>query len=306
MPDVRHSELPSLKVIRPGHKFGPKPPKNPIEQVSCSALGAFSVCPQLHGFGYDLGLRPGEDKDALVLGTLIHVGLAYRYAMRMNPRPEWLVYPSKEAPDPRHAIWTIGQDRHDMAAEALRIFDAYQAYYTIPRFWPLVVEEKFETVIPVDGVPTRYTLRLDMLAYDVWAGNEIVYVDHKSTFKLSKWVGRDYRADREMITALALARLYGYDVKRVIINAMTKVKDIDGGPKFERYDVPISQGVFARIGEETAYWIRQMRAVKAQYPDPTNRPRVYESCMRKYGRCDFYPICADGDQNISMYTRKWA
>lgn len=306
MPDVRAPELPSLRVIRPGTNLGPKPPKNPIEQTSCSALGAFAVCPQLHGFGYELGLKPGEDKDALVLGTLIHVGLSYRYAMRMDPRPSWLVYPTPQAPDPRVAIWVIGQDRLDLATEALRIFDAYQAKYAAPRYWPLKVEEKFETTLNVDGVPMRYTLRLDLLAYDTWAGNELVYVDHKSAYKLSKWVGRNYRLDREMATALWLARLHGYEVRRVVINAMNKAKDADGGPQFERYDVPVSPVMYSRIEQETVYWMRQMRAVKAQYPDATNRPRVYESCMRKFGLCEFEKICAEGDHNMSLYTRKWA
>ena len=223
----------------------------------------------------------------------------------MNPRPAWMVYPSPEAPDPRHAIWVCGQENLDIATKALRIFDAYVAHYTTPTLMPILIEHQFDVVFPLDGEPERYTLRIDLLAQDWTAGGELVLIDHKSAYKLSKWVGHDYRTDREMLSGLALCRANGYDVKRVVINAIQKGTKEDPTPRFQRYDVPVSESAYARIGQETEYWIRRQREVRRQYPNPEDRPRTTASCVRKYGRCQFYPVCADGLQNLAQFTRKW-
>ncbi len=107
-----------------------------------------------------------------------------------------------------------------------------------------------------------------------------------------------------MLTGLALCRLNGYDVKRVVINAMQKPKN-DIPLRFGRYNVPISEDAYNRLFADTVYWIRKMREVKAAYPDARNRPRSYENCLRKYGACDMYGVCADGPHNLIQYVKKW-
>ncbi len=108
-----------------------------------------------------------------------------------------------------------------------------------------------------------------------------------------------------MLTGLALCRANGYDVKSVMINAMSKPMKTQPQPLFQRYPVPISPHAYERLGEDTIYWIRQMREAKKLSPDPTKRPRTLESCVRKYGRCDFYGLCADGPQQIVEFRKKW-
>lgn len=306
MSDARSPDLPSLKVIRPGMSLT-RTPKNPIPREACSSLGAFAICPQYHAFAYEMGLQPTARKEALIFGGLSHVGYAYRYGMRMNPRPEWLVYPSPQAPNARDAIWTIGESDRDIAEKVLRVFDAYEAYYHTPTLQPVLVEQQLEALFVVDGQQMRYTLRIDLLAYDHGqdGGGALSLYDHKTAYKLTKWIGQDYRADREMLTGLALCRLAGYDVQRVVINAIQKGTKEKPEPQFQRYPVPISETAYARIGAETEFWLRRMKEIRVTHPNPENRPRSYESCVRKYGRCDFYPVCADGPQNLAQYTRKW-
>jgi hypothetical protein len=306
MSDARSPDLPSLKVIRPGMSLN-RAPKNPIPREACSSVEAFTICAQLHAFGYEMGLQPTERKEALILGSLIHVGLAYRYAMRMNPRPEWLVYPNPEAPNGRDAIWTIGYADRDLAEKALKIFDAYEAYYTQPVLQPVLVEQQLEAMFNIDGQPMRYTLRIDLLAHDhsVEGNGALTLLDHKSAYKLTKWVGHNYRADREMLTGLALCRIAGHNVERVVINAIQKGTKEKPEPQFQRYGVPISETAYARIGAETEFWLRRMRDIRITHPNPEDRPRSYASCMRKFGLCDFWKVCADGPHNLAQYTRKW-
>ncbi len=236
MPDARAPEEPgTARIIRPGSTLGPKPAPNPVHRTAVSGIEAFSICAQYHGLAYDAGLKAADEKPARAVGTLVHVGLAYRYGALLPVRPEWMVYPTPAAPDPREALWTVGQDNIEAKTEALRVFDAYQANYPIEaNIWePVLVEHQFEAVLQIPGgPPERYTLRIDLLAEDVQTG-ELILADHKTAYKITKNVGTGYRTDREMITALAMCRAHGYDVKRVVINAMTKENP---QPRFGRFD----------------------------------------------------------------------
>lgn len=265
-------------------------------------IGAFCTCPQLEAYSQELYLRPIVEKDHTKIGTLVHVGLAYRYGQMLQQKPDWLVYP-----DARTALWTCGQDRPELAEVALFIFDAYQAYWTINRWQPVLVEHQFE--IQLDGEP--YTARLDLLAWD-YDENGYVLIDHKSKGYIKRETGYEYRIDRQMLTCLALARHFGYDIKKVIINAMARPKANRLGfydlqnftPKFARFPVPISALAYGRLWDDTVWALRNMKAVRTNYPDPMQRPRVYESCIRAYGPCDFVSLCADGPEKLVEFTRR--
>jgi hypothetical protein len=259
------------------------------------------VCPQLEGFGYELMLRPNLEKEAPALGTLVHVGLAYRYGLLLDVRPDWLVYP-----DGRHAIWICGQDRPDLAAEALRVYDSYCAYYdrliangSVRPWKPLLVEHQFEVPFRMpDGNTEPYTARLDLV---VWDGHEVILCDHKTGSKVSNHKGSSYATDRQMLTCLALARAHGYPINRVIINAMSREYP---EPHFQRFDVPISHEAYGRLGADTQEVLMRMQDVRRRFPDPANRPRHNENCVRKYGKCDFYEICSEGPHRLVEYKRR--
>lgn len=263
-------------------------------------VGSFCICPQYEAFAHELFLRPVVEKDAPKVGTLVHVGLAYRYGMMLQQRPDWLVYP-----EGRTAIWTCGQDRPELATVALFLFDAYQAYYGINLWTPALVEHQFEVVL--DGEP--YTARLDLLAVE---NGEYILVDHKCKGYIKRETGYEYRADRQMLTQLALARLHGYDIKRVIINAIKRpipnklgYYDLDKFRlRFARFEVPISEIAYGRLWDDTVWALRNMKAVRTAYPDPTNRPRVWDSCIRAYGACDFVPLCTEGLQQIHDFVKR--
>ena len=264
-------------------------------------VGAFDLCPQLEGFGYELNLRPAIEKEATKVGTLVHVGLAYRYGVLLPVKPDWLVYP-----DGRYAIWICGADRPDLAQEALRIYDAYCAFYDpliargmVVPWQPVLVEHQFVSQFTMpDGSTEPYSARIDLMAQ---VGNELWLIDNKTGSKLSNHTGTSYRADRQMLTQLALARLFGYNISRVVINAMSREWP---EAKFGRFEVPISHEAYARLGEDTAYVLERMRDVRKRWPDPRKRPRNLDSCLRKYGRCDFYDICTNGDHELIQYVRR--
>lgn len=294
MPDT-HLGRPNTGAVWPGgsSKQGPH------------RVGAFDICAQLEGFGYELNLRPSIEKEATKIGTLCHVGFAYRYGMLLTHKPSWLVYP-----DARTAIWVCGQDRIDLAQEALRIYDAYCAYWdpliasgAAVDFRPLLVEHQFEVFFPMaNGTQEPYTARIDLLAEVMLStGREIWLIDHKTGTKLTNHTGTSYRADRQMLTGLALARAHGFNVNRVVINAMSREYPT---PRFARFEVPVSAEAYGRLAADTAYALERMNDVRKRWPDPNNRPRNYDACVRKYGKCDFWDICTNGQHELIQYVKR--
>lgn len=159
-----------------------------------------------------------------------------------------------------------------------------------------ILWDPIESVLYAGKEPT-YDIEVPGLSTFVADG----LVTHNTVRELSKNIGRSYRTDRQMLTGLALARSAGYDVRRVIINALSKERPT---PQFWRYDVPVSEVAYKRLGDDTRYYLKQMTAVRLAYPDTTNRPRTYGSCIRKFGLCDFYPLCSDGLHRIDEFVKR--
>jgi hypothetical protein len=239
------------------------------------AVGSFALCPQLHAFAHEMHLRPVVEKLAPAVGTLFHAGLAYRYAAPLNPRPDWFVYK-----DGYEAINALAK-RPEFRDLALDMFAAYEEYYRVDPWTPVLVEHQFVVQLG----PLAYSARTDLLALEA---GEYVLIDHKSIAKLSDGIPAKYAADRQMLTGLAIARANGYDVRRVVINAATRERPY---PSFRRYTVPINHEAFERLGADTQYYIDRMAETKAAFPDPMNRPRNWDACVNVFGPCEFYGLC---------------
>lgn len=241
-------------------------------------VGSFAICPQLEAWAHDLHLRPVLEKPAPAIGTLIHAGLAYRYAAMLPQRPEWFVYA-----DGYQAIQELAANP-EFREIALRVFAAYEEFYRVNRWTPVLVEHQF-IVHFANGEP--YSARTDLLAIE---NGEYVLIDHKSVGRLSSSIGARYASDRQMLTGLALARACGYDIRRVVINALTREMPY---PSFQRYDVPINSVAFSRLGVDTEYYLSRMAEVRRSHPDPRSRPRNWDGCTTKFndGLCDYYRLC---------------
>jgi hypothetical protein len=196
-------------------------------------------------------------------------------------RPSWFVYA-----DVYEAIRVLGEARPDFRDLALHVFAAYEEYYKVNTWTPVLVEHQF--VVQFEGGP--YSARTDLLAIE---NGEYVLIDHKILGKLTPTVGARYATDRQMLTGLAIARASGYDVRRVVINAGTREMPY---PSFRRFDVPINHEAFNRLGADTEYYIKQQAYVRQLYPDPMNRPRNFDACMTKFndGFCEYYGLCFGG------------
>lgn len=254
-------------------------------------IDTFSQCPQRAAFQYEARLQPVNDtkRDPADIGTLVHVGLAYRYAQMLPQRPAWMVYPN-----PYAAIEECGFKRPDLAAEAKRIFAWYEYTYQKDTLRPILVEHQFQAQL---GDDLFMTARIDLLAEEF---GQLVVVDHKVKGKLTKRTGDYASTDRQFVTLLALARASGFDIKRVMLNGMTR--DFPT-PQFRRFPVPVSAQAYERLGVDSLYYLRARNEIRNQFPDPMNRPRNFSACMTHFGLCPYDPLCRDGLHRLSEYTK---
>lgn len=250
------------------------------------AVGAFALCRQLHAYAHVLHLRPMLKKQSTEVGNLIHAGLAYRYGAMLPEKPDWYVYT-----DGYEAISTLGARYPNYMETALTIFDAYQRYYAVNVWTPVAVEHQF--VVQFEHGP--YSCRTDLLAIE---DGRYVIVDHKSVGKIAANTGQRYATDYQMLTNLAITRALGYPVERVVINAMSREMP---NPAFARFDVPINEVFYNRLGVDTAYYISEMRRIEKEFPDPRSRPRNPDACVSKvYGICDFHGLCSGTQDEVEF------
>lgn len=264
--------------------------RNYLEGIGPSHISAFASCPQRAAFNYELRLQPIDDRsrDPAKIGDLVHAGLAYHYGARLTERPSWMVYENGHK-----AIEVLGADRPDLAHDARRILAWYEYFYQNDTFVPVMVEKWLRVQLEDEWIGCR----MDLLA---WEHGELIVADHKVHGKLNKNHGRNLSCDRQMLTLLAVLRSQGFDVKRVILNGMTR--DFPE-PKFQRFDVPVSEEAYARLGQDTLYYLKARREVRKKFPDPYFRPRNFDACMTKYGLCSFAPLCTKGFSRLGSFVQ---
>lgn len=257
---------------------------------------AFERCPQLESFAHELHLRPVMARRGPGIGILVHDGLAYHYAymLPVEQRPAWLVYENGfEMMRKRGKALFYPQEYIDVACLT---YESYQKHYRTDNLYPIIIEHQFLVHFP-NGEP--YSCRTDLLAHCDYStpGYCLAVVDHKTGAQMGN-EGAKYSIDRQMASNIALARACGYDVRKVIINFLTTKTPF----KCERFEVPINPYAYARLGDDTQYWLDRMKAIRLTHPDPMNRPRARTACVHgKFGPCDYMDLCWRGG-NINQFT----
>ena len=142
-------------------------------------------CPRKYALSYrvpkDQVVR--EASDALVKGSLIHVGLAHVYGLR---RGDTDLYSPEDAIAElsRRELETTGNELWEKHRElAQHVVRQYELFWAHEDWTPLLIEEQFKAQVPGPSGMFLYTQRADLVVQDsmglVWI------VDHKTTFRIS-------------------------------------------------------------------------------------------------------------------------
>lgn len=284
-------------------------------QLACAAQ-----CPRKWYYRYARNLRPLDEPEWRLGGTLIHTAVAYVYA-------ELLIEQSGRAP-----LWWTGQPLAEALAEVgagypQLIRDAEQMYHDYKKYW--VIDRNETAVWEVISVEDEYSASIGELdpggpdasldaervtcKPDLVVRNRIdglVYVpDHKSKSadfmprnkgKLPEWHSNNefaisWQANVNLHIVRKRLSERGLTVADFLINRMTRKPPFD----FDRNTLHISPRVYAavpRVLRNQVAMERQHRATIAAGELPA--PHYWE-CFGKYGPCDYRGVCnsdTEGDE----------
>lgn len=244
------------------------------------------ICPQLYAYRHRLE-KETSNKDALVKGSLLHVGLAHYYAQQRavqrgeDPAAYHDPLPAIELAS---AEWGVtGTAWKALASQAV---SAYMTQYMMEKFTIIGVEDLVETMIG----PYRLTARWDLVTQDS-QGKFWIY-DHKSTGRIVAKTSERYTMALQFLAMQYMGR--------------EKFGDKFGGVRINLVGLtPV--GHFHRTSPEAApnalmrfpQIVEDAEAIIERYAtrDPWDWPKAASEqvCQRPYGPCDYLDLCRWGD-----------
>jgi hypothetical protein len=272
---------------------------------------SFFRCPSIYGYEYEgrylplyddkgnivASPRPGGRNDArpLVLGSLIHLGLAHHYAhlqARQHHRESDYyepceaidVHTENEMSEPGCTISTWAECS-EIAKDVTR---KYAAHYAFERVRVEYVEEVFQMAIGESRAPL--TFRVDLVVRDT--GGKVWFVDHKTTGRLLSSHPRSYSMSNQFLSyTLAGQRVYGDQFGGCLLNMIQAGR---GETIFRRPDLLAAPGLLAAFPasvERAWKGIQELSSVPAGYwpVAPTEH-----TCWTRYGPCRHYDDCRLG------------
>ena len=277
---------------------------------------SFLRCPSQYGWSYGANPLPlydatgalvaadqkrdRNDARPLVLGTLVHLGLAHHYAhakARLAETSTDLYEPMEamtrlaasevsEAPPPGAATWS------ECAEVACEVVAKYIARYVSERIKPLHVEEVF--VLDVEGAPI--TMRVDLVAED--SGGRVYFIDHKTTGRITANHARFYGISGQFLAYTYAGRLtYGDRFAGVMLNLLQCGDTI----KFERPQMPPAPGLLNAFPATVKRAWGQIQELAGTDPAAWPKHPTEHTCWTRYGPCKHLESCRLGlTQQVSL------
>ena len=274
-------------------------------------LSTAPICPRMHYFRWNLGLKPREEPIYFTEGTVAHIALAYYRANQMHLRgmkvPDWFY--ERTMLDCLHEA---GRGKPDTIRLGLSILNAYAQYYEGNDPWePIAIEEEFFATLgeirrlinpyapPQPDDAERFSARIDLLVrYNgfLWA------TDYKTTKGQHGKLGPfNYEGEHTLSfqflvqTAILRAR-FGAEFRGVIVERIFKSEPHD----FGRTPVPIHAQMFRDLPDTLAMCaqrereLEQLRTQAAASGADMNfwlPPGAFWACYAGGRACDYKALC---------------
>lgn len=279
-------------------------------------LACVAQCERKWFLRYVHNLRPVDEPEFRLLGTLQHDAIAYHYAQRMinesGKTPTWWTGKTLD-----EILEEAGRGAPHLVDAAKTCGDAYADHWQGEDWEPLAVEEEFKATIgeldPGGGDDRSLdseivTCRSDLVVR-VKSSGMVFIVDHKTkgggwgttgAHRLPKWKdGGEYQISWQAMINLYLVRLaYPNEVVRgFIINRVKRKPPFD----FDRHVLTISPRAYAAVPRVIRAQIAKEREVLGMVDaDIAPRPSYWQ-CYGRFGPCDYIDICSAKDEDEMNY-----
>lgn len=250
-----------------------------------------------HKYALERAGYVGDDRDALLRGSLFHVGMAHHYAreqaLQLDRDPDDY-YTSIDAME----LYVRLNPECDPFLEACtEAIEEYADVYAMEDYRILGVEHLVEMSIvgPLTEKTYRHTMRLDLILQD--RAGRVWIVDHKTSGqRVDKRKRQGFELSGQVIGASWWARKeYGLDFAGFMINFVGITAK---GRQFERFHprlAPYAQSMFPLTIEHSEEYLLWCQARYGDNPDDWP-PMLQEQgpCMDRYGPCEFRSMCRWG------------
>ena len=236
-----------------------------------------------------LVLTEGADAEALVRGSLVHVGCAHRTARRraIQRGEDPNVY---YQPDEAIALVApkFGSTGLRLADKCLQLVQGYIARYDQDRYEILQVEEQVEMTL---GGQHYFTQRYDWTGRDP-AGKVWIF-DIKTCSAITKALSFAYSLSGQFLIAQAYGQAkYGRDFGGVRLDFVQHTPPY----KLERNNpMPAPFGV-SRIVDTICRAEEEIARYEAEGVEPLKYPGSFNehACFTRYGTCPYFTLCQFG------------
>jgi hypothetical protein len=233
----------------------------------------FNLCPRLYYYKYVD--KKTVTRRATGLGTLVHQGLAHRYA-HIQGRTE--LYAPAEA----MTVLAAQTDTVDLLPEALHILKSYDAHYGEDHMQVLYVEDTFALKFG----ETKITMRVDTIWHSRNADKYWI-VDHKTGARITSATARTYSATGQIVAARILGqKLWGRKFGGVLLNLIQT-----DGLKFDRQVVSPAPGLVASYPMSIQASAKRIKELEGQPCEAYPRHVSEHTCQTRYGVCSFLEKC---------------
>lgn len=269
-------------------------------------LAVITTCPRIWWLKYRQGINLKQEPTHRILGTLVHLCLAYHYANKLETPPTWAKTPLRDA------LIEVGRGYPEEIVQAQKIATAYATTYAGEAWMPVAVEQEFSATIgelrrmtqpkcpTLSGDEEIISCRSDLI---VKVNGRLFLVDHKTLGKgygqrLERWNdNNEYALPWQFLLGLRLVRHYYYgqqEVEGVIIQRIRRVLPYD----FDRNVLNIPARPYEQAIETARLMVLKERELIAR----TDRGEIPEghfwNCYGRYGPCEYRPLCLASAEEI--------
>lgn len=301
---------------------GNPPPSDIYLDTGPSERGAHRIMTAakcLRQYAYDVADKHGPQmpkSPALMTGSMIHLMLAHRYALKaFKDGADTLaaadrVITKAESGNiltPEQALQEFVFRDSTGAAEqfyplVLKMYQDYDTKYGTERNWIVIgVELQYRVHLP--RLPSKislYTQRADLVVRDRLT-NKVYFVDHKKAYEISTKTAAQYILHGQFLGYAKLGqKFYGKDFGGNILNR------ISPGPptKFARTPIDAAPKAVADYVANVVAIERLVDWTAQEYGSPLVSPDKWpasfseEVCYGKYGKCKYFDRCRFGGGTI--------
>ena len=269
---------------------------------------ASTACERLWTLRSVYGLVSKYDPPLRLQGTLIHDCLAFHNASLMSQPPSWFQTRTLE-----EALAIDGAGQPQLIRVAKEVYEAYKLRHAGDTWRPIFVEEEFEASIgeldpggPDSTLDSEVvTCRTDLV---IETNGELWIVDHKSTGggwggkeRLETWKDDgEYKMNWQVLMNLHIlrapsnaARFGGKTIKGFIIQRIKHRTPFD----FDRHPVHVPALAYQAAPRAARQYVAKEREILAKINRGESPTPNFSSCFGRYGKCDYYDLCAAGSKS---------